>query len=499
MQLCVASAFLCSASAVRNLRSSVVDLGADGGADASEAVAGVWVPVHPEGEQMYWYNPVQGVSVLKLPAGAVATGALQVPNGTMPTIVPLEKRKSCVPHCAWKCTEPVCEQDCDPKCSVPQCETRCPKAAAAGDWVKGCKVQCGEPNCAMFCPNDPCEGKKTLDCQTPKCTTKCEKPKCALQCPHDVNMGCTTVCHEPQCEWHCRKPKDCPHPKCTMACEQAPDCGATSGVISVPPPLDPGMEKVGNSRTATKKKIEWTIGDWGVCSTRCGDGQQTRRVECSDGQDGHCPGPRPPTSRTCTSSDACRYDVGEWSECSARCGPGTKTRKVTCNGPACHEDKPDTKMACTGHAETCDQCTMTVWGGKGFNGWERSFPVGEYSSAELEYQGVKCDDVSSLQVVGDFCEAVTYEFGDFNKLHPGWSAVFHQGRYDAHEIESAGAKNNDISSFKVRQLPHAKAPDTIVPIPQFPGAGQAPGVQPKSGAATAGAVGGLLLALAVWA
>mmetsp|Transcript_102181 Transcript_102181/g.234149 ORF Transcript_102181/g.234149 Transcript_102181/m.234149 type:complete len:496 (+) Transcript_102181:84-1571(+) len=479
MQLCVASAFLCSASAVRNLRSSVVDLGADGGADASEAVAGVWVPVHPEGEQMYWYNPVQGVSVLKLPAGAVATGALQVPNGTMPTIVPLEKRKSCVPHCAWKCTEPVCEQDCDPKCSVPQCETRCPKAAAAGDWVKGCKVQCGEPNCAMFCPNDPCEGKKTLDCQTPKCTTKCEKPKCALQCPRDVNMGCKTVCPEPQCEWHCRRPKDCPHPKCKMTCEQAPDCGATSGVLSVPPP-QPGMETVGKARTAVRKQIEWVVGDWGPCSTRCGDGMQRRSVECSDGVVGHCPTNKPATEKMCRETTACRWDLGEWSDCSARCGPGVKTRQVTCNGPTCHEDKPDSAMACTGHAETCDQCTMTVWGGKGFNGWERSFPVGEYSSAELEYQGVKCDDVSSLQVVGDFCESVTYEFGDFNKLHPGWSAVFHQGRYDAHEIESAGAKNNDISSFKVRKIPQSSSNSSGTPV--APAQGQSGGDRSRSSA-----------------
>jgi hypothetical protein len=100
---------------------------------------------------------------------------------------------------------------------------------------------------------------------------------------------------------------------------------------------------------------------------------------------------------------------------------------------------------------------MKVWGGRDFNGWEHTFSPGEYTSVDLEYKGLKCDDVSSLEVIGEFCEAVVFEYGDFNKLHPGWSANFTQGRYAAQDLVSRGAKNNDISSFRlVSNVPKPK-------------------------------------------
>jgi hypothetical protein len=111
----------------------------------------------------------------------------------------------------------------------------------------------------------------------------------------------------------------------------------------------------------------------------------------------------------------------------------------------------------------------------------------------LEFQGVRCDDVSSLEVVGDFCETVTYEFGDFNRLHTGWSATFRQGKYDAHEIESAGAKNNDISSFKVRKI---SQPSRAATFANNASAVDHSVMGPRSGCAHMG-VAGLFLALAV--
>mmetsp|Transcript_5075 Transcript_5075/g.12507 ORF Transcript_5075/g.12507 Transcript_5075/m.12507 type:complete len:376 (+) Transcript_5075:557-1684(+) len=307
----------------------------------------------------------------------------------------------------------------------------------------------------MFCPNDPCGGKKTLDCDTPKCSTKCEEPKCTLDCSANgkANMGCKTVCPSPVCQWHCQKPKSCPHPVCKMLCEQPPECAAPpggaagNGQLAIPPPQD-GYEKVGSSKSAVRAQAKWEVGSWSSCSTTCGTGTEQRRVVCNAGDDAQC-GTKPESERECENYKGCEYTVGQWSECSERCGPGERTRHVQCDGVKCEGDKPPSSEQCLGRAETCDECKVTIWGGRDFNGWEKTFGIGNYSAAELEYQGVKCDDVSSLEVIGDFCEMKSYEFGDFNKLHNGWIATFRQGKYDVKEIESAGARNNDISSFRV--------------------------------------------------
>mmetsp|Transcript_1417 Transcript_1417/g.2999 ORF Transcript_1417/g.2999 Transcript_1417/m.2999 type:complete len:515 (+) Transcript_1417:133-1677(+) len=360
-----------------------------------------------------------------------------------PTIVPLEKRKSCVPHCGWNCTKPVCEQNCKPDCAVPSCQTQCPKLGAGA--FAGCKVRCGEPNCAMYCPPDPCQGRKTLDCITPKCTTHCEKPKCTVDCGD--NLGCKTVCPTPLCTWKCSKPASCPKPKCKMSCEMAPRCGMQT--LSVPPPA--AGERVMSRGQARMRAAQWELGQWTGCSSQCGDGVRTRQVRCSAGNEAWCPGPRPSHKEKCSEVAHCSYKVGAWSACSAKCGKGTRTRSVECSGPQCLGDRPEDREECVEQAATCGVCEVTLWGGSGFSGWTKTFSPGDYSAPELEYRGVKCDDISSVEVVGDYCKLTAYEFGDFNKAHPGWSAVFTMGKYSSQDFVAAGAKNNDISSFKLEK------------------------------------------------
>mmetsp|Transcript_12349 Transcript_12349/g.29382 ORF Transcript_12349/g.29382 Transcript_12349/m.29382 type:complete len:541 (+) Transcript_12349:2-1624(+) len=420
------------------------DTGATVGAETEQAV-GIWFPIH-DGDQLYYYNPVKGLSAWKLPAGAV-TAAVQASNDTAiigSTIVPLDKRKSCVPHCAWNCTQPVCEQNCRPLCPVPQCETRCPKLGSGA--FQGCKVNCGEPNCAMFCPEtDICpNGTKVMGC--PKCSTRCDKPKCVLDCAN-ADTGCKTVCPEPTCQWDCKKPTACPKPDCRMVCEKPPDC--LGGKLAVPVPMPDGWEKKGDGK-AKKLEAKWQTGNWGACSTRCGEGTRVRSVTCTTGVAEDCSAHhKPEEMQACEAHDGCQWRTGEWGECSGHCGPGKRKREVTCDGPTCHDEKPKEEEDCMSKPESCLACKVTIWGGKNFGGWEHTFGVGEYSSAELEYRGVKCDDISSLEVFGDFCEMKAYEYGDFNHAHGGWEVTFKHGKYDAAAIESAGAKNNDISSFKV--------------------------------------------------
>mmetsp|Transcript_102271 Transcript_102271/g.234495 ORF Transcript_102271/g.234495 Transcript_102271/m.234495 type:complete len:545 (-) Transcript_102271:95-1729(-) len=446
--------------ACRGLRKVfTINDGAGAGAIGTENVdenqaAGIWFPIHKE-EETYYYNPVRGVSVWVLPQGAITAAVQRDPaawdNSSAPegaiigsTIVPLDKRKSCVPHCAWNCTQPVCEQNCKPLCPVPACETRCPKLGSGA--FQGCKVNCGEPNCAMFCPEtDICpNGTKVMGC--PKCSTRCDKPKCVLDCAN-ADTGCKTVCPEPTCQWDCKKPESCPKPDCHMVCEKPPDC--LGGQLAVPVPMPEGWEKKGDGK-AKKQDARWETGTWNSCSTECGDGIQVRTVYCSSGHDEDCGGAKKPAlSRPCENHSGCLYSIGDWGECSAHCGEGTRTRDVHCSGPKCSGEKPATQEQCNNRDEACDACRVTIWGSKNFGGWEHTFEVGEYNSAELEYLGVKCDDISSLEVFGYSCEMHAFEYGDFNKAHGGWEAKFRHGKHDAHQIEQAGAKNNDISAFKV--------------------------------------------------
>mmetsp|Transcript_52050 Transcript_52050/g.114234 ORF Transcript_52050/g.114234 Transcript_52050/m.114234 type:complete len:490 (+) Transcript_52050:94-1563(+) len=482
---------LAATTFARNLRTGDVDL-------ATRHTGDVWIPVSEAGRETFYYNPVAGRSARALPHGAVAV-ALQIHSRNFTgrpgeQLVPDHHRKSCVPHCAWSCEQSICEQTCHPECGVPACETRCPKTSSPKAF-QGCKVKCGEPNCAMFCPPDPCEGKKSLDCETPKCTTRCEEPQCMLDCGNS-DMGCKTVCPSPQCSWKCQKPKECPKPKCSMKCEMAPECTKTS--VAAPATMD-GMETVGPVRAAVMAENHWVISEWGKCSSQCGSGTQTRSVECNAGKDHYCPGPKAATSQPCKAVTACEYQLSPWSACSSKCGQGTKQREVVCEGPECLGAKPPSQAVCHGRGQTCTECHMTVWGGEEFSGWQHSFRPGNYSGVELEYNGLKCDDVSSVEIVGEFCEATVYEFGDFNRLHPGWSTKLTQGRYTADDLILKGAKNNDISSFRlvktyqekpvVKHEQNKTATITMAPMPTPPAW--------RSGSCQAGVAAVLVLAAVV--
>jgi len=472
-------ALVAAAASAASLRRAVnIDAGASQiGTYRDAAGVGVWIPVE-QNFSVFYYNPVRGVSTYALPQGAsrakkedpapaeggdaapVAEGeakpaegeakpaeAPEAPTTSLPpTIVPLDQRKSCLPHCTWNCTKPVCEQNCKPHCPVPECATKCPKLGSAN--FEGCKAKCGEPNCAMFCPPgaEACaNGSKTLDCESLNCTTRCDEPKCELDCSHAApGLGCKTECSKPACEWHCTKPTDCPKPECNMVCEQPPECA--QGKLTVPVPTDKDTVSTGQAKV---QHARWETSAWSSCSSQCGKGTQQRSVTCSSGHDEDCTKDKPVGEKHCEEDSGCRYHTGEWSECSSECGTGVRSRSVSCEGSQCHWEAPASEEKCVGSSDTCDACKVTIWGGKDFNGWEHSFEVGEYNSAELEYRGVKCDDISSLEVVGQYCTMKAYRFGDFNQAHEGWTATFQHGRHDKHDIEAAGARNNDISSFKV--------------------------------------------------
>ncbi|XP_013787279.1 thrombospondin type-1 domain-containing protein 4-like, partial [Limulus polyphemus] len=109
----------------------------------------------------------------------------------------------------------------------------------------------------------------------------------------------------------------------------------------------------------------WFPGDWGPCSTTCGDGTQTRDVTCKQRVS-----PRvimKVTERACfdlekpLSKQMCRvqtcvhWKTADWGECSTHCGKGMRKRQVRCvtqdseaevPESKCTDSKPDNEEMC---------------------------------------------------------------------------------------------------------------------------------------------------------
>ncbi|XP_057670179.1 protein madd-4 isoform X2 [Diorhabda carinulata] len=86
----------------------------------------------------------------------------------------------------------------------------------------------------------------------------------------------------------------------------------------------------------------WNYSNFSQCSQSCGIGIQTREVNCihevTQGggntvivPNNMCPQPPPPDRQYCNVLDCpVKWKIGEWSRCSTSCGGGSKTRKVEC-------------------------------------------------------------------------------------------------------------------------------------------------------------------------
>eukprot|EP00451_Oxyrrhis_marina_P038732 CAMPEP_0204386000 /NCGR_PEP_ID=MMETSP0469-20131031/58097_1 /ASSEMBLY_ACC=CAM_ASM_000384 /TAXON_ID=2969 /ORGANISM="Oxyrrhis marina" /LENGTH=530 /DNA_ID=CAMNT_0051379123 /DNA_START=41 /DNA_END=1633 /DNA_ORIENTATION=- len=480
---------------------------ADAATYSDAQLMNIWVPVSLPQHSTYYLNPVTAEEATAPPQGAIVTkeaavsvdeaGAVDSHTPREPLnehgmLVPESERLSCVPHCTWNCTQPVCEQDCEPVCHRPKCETRCPKPTNPNEFSE-CGVHCDKPQCKMFCPKDICEGRKTLDCQRPKCNTRCEEPQCRFIC--NAALSCKTLCPDPVCEFKCKKPQECPKPECRMICEKPPQCDDVKKPTVAP--VSEG-EVVASQGKAEAGSASWVSEPWGVCSTTCGTGKKTRSVHCSSGHDGDCHEDKPEASAVCEEYSGCEWIPGEWSKCPARCGSGRQTRTVSCSGKKCLKPKPTTEQACTHDGPECTGCKATVFGGPNFDGWSLELPQGDYTSSDLELKGAKCDDISSLKIFGVFCHAVGYQYGDFNKQHDGWKADFPYGEYKTKDMVQRGARDNDISSIKVFSE-SGRAGSTTQSNVSSTGVTHWPGAGPRySGAGATGAAAALVLAAAFW-
>uniref|UniRef100_A0A914QFX4 BPTI/Kunitz inhibitor domain-containing protein n=1 Tax=Panagrolaimus davidi TaxID=227884 RepID=A0A914QFX4_9BILA len=123
---------------------------------------------------------------------------------------------------------------------------------------------------------------------------------------------------------------------------------------------------------------EWHASEWSKCSTECGHGHKTRRVNCAIAElgqikvvdEGLCQAEKPETKTNCTNEEKCTgtYFSSPWTNCSEKCGGGTQSRFVVClnydRQPVpewCDEsEKPDEEQEC--NVDPCPTCFESDFG-----------------------------------------------------------------------------------------------------------------------------------------
>lgn len=125
-------------------------------------------------------------------------------------------------------------------------------------------------------------------------------------------------------------------------------------------------EEVGGRPLASRScenygKCRWNASSWSPCSERCGRGNRTRTVHCPSGDALRCQqqdGEAPIETEECHDTSGCDWEATPWSNCSSRCGQGTQTRSARCLGDderdcLAHAAKPALQQSCTSH-EACE-------------------------------------------------------------------------------------------------------------------------------------------------
>ncbi|XP_038060636.1 A disintegrin and metalloproteinase with thrombospondin motifs 9-like [Patiria miniata] len=80
---------------------------------------------------------------------------------------------------------------------------------------------------------------------------------------------------------------------------------------------------------------DWYQGEWGPCSVSCGSGEMQRRVSCSQGGRNvdmvNCDlTSMPETVTGCQKPECPEWQAGQWGQCSTTCGQGMMQRQVDC-------------------------------------------------------------------------------------------------------------------------------------------------------------------------
>ena len=180
---------------------------------------------------------------------------------------------------------------------------------------------------------------------------------------------------------------------CSTACgdgNQSRDvtCSGPDGVVS--DSLCGADKPEGTQVCQDTSACDWLVGDFGACSTTCGEGSQSRPVVCTgpsgDVSDALCATEKPATAQGCSSAQGCSWSVGDWAGCSTSCGDGSQTRSVVCSGPDgqvsedfCSAGKPADSQGCT-------ETVACAWSTGGWSACDNTCGSG-YQSRTVECVG----------------------------------------------------------------------------------------------------------------
>ncbi|XP_076354138.1 papilin-like [Tachypleus tridentatus] len=134
--------------------------------------------------------------------------------------------------------------------------------------------------------------------------------------------------------------------------------------------------------------VEWILSEWSGCDTSCGLTMESREVQCANREgkvflNEMCDKNQlPEISRSCIDSPPCEslWFASEWSECSTKCGEGIQTRSVFCG--YWKDDKvvkaPESQCNINKKYATTQNCTAPPCKALWFTGpWNRcSVPCG---------------------------------------------------------------------------------------------------------------------------
>lgn len=154
----------------------------------------------------------------------------------------------------------------------------------------------------------------------------------------------------------------------------------------------------------------WSPGSWSVSPTTCGTYTETRSISCvrSDGtvvkaEDCKAVGSVPDSKRTITETSSCSYawSASSWSAPSSSCGDGTQTRSVECqrsdgttaDAALCVGEKPATSQA----VHSTASCTAS------WNAGDFGSPAPACGTT-IATRSVTCQRADGVQVGDDQCD-----------------------------------------------------------------------------------------------